>query len=168
VRDISIIRHVNGAWSEPRTIAPDGWQIQGCPVNGPAVAAAGARVAVAWFTAPDGKARVSVAFSTDAGATFGTPVRVDDGHPQGRVDVALRADGTAFVSWLEQTEKTGARVRVRRFAPDGSPGEAATVADASAARSSGFPRMVESGGDVVIAWTDSSDPARVRTAVVVP
>ncbi|MET0553230.1 MAG: sialidase family protein [Vicinamibacteria bacterium] len=168
VRDIAVVRYANGAWSEPRTIAPDGWRIQGCPVNGPAVAAAGSKVAVAWFTAPHGQARVSVAFSADAGATFGAPIRVDDGRPLGRVDVALRADGTAFVSWLEQAASAGARVRVRRIAPDGAPGDAVTVADASALRSSGFPRMAASGGDVVVAWTDASEPSRVRTTAIVP
>jgi hypothetical protein len=93
---------------------------------------------------------------------------VDDGRPLGRVDVVVRADGAALVSWLEQAEKGGALLRVRRIAPDDAPGDAVTVADASAARSSGFPRMVESGGDVVVAWKDPSEPARVRTAVVVP
>ena len=46
----------------PRTLAADGWEINGCPVNGPAVAADGAKVAVAWFTAagdrPHGEGRV--------------------------------------------------------------------------------------------------------------
>ena len=31
----------------------DGWKIAACPVNGPAVAANGKRVALAWFTAPN-------------------------------------------------------------------------------------------------------------------
>jgi hypothetical protein len=168
VRDISVVRYANGAWSEPRTLAHDRWQIKGCPVNGPAVAASGARVAVAWFTAPAENARVNVAFSSDSGAAWSAPLRVDEGRPLGRVDVVLRADGGALVSWMEQAERGGALLRVRRIAPDGAPGDAVTVADASAARSSGFPRMVESGGDVVVAWRDSSEPARVRTAVIVP
>ena len=66
-----------------------------CPVNG-AVAAAGERVAVAWFTGADKTPRVKLAFSNDAGETFGQPVAVDDGNPTGRVDVLLLvADGRA-------------------------------------------------------------------------
>ena len=43
VRDMSVVRFAGGRWSAPRTLAADGWEINGCPVNGPAVAADGAR-----------------------------------------------------------------------------------------------------------------------------
>ena len=37
IRDIAISRYdlETGSWSEPRIVAEDGWQINGCPVNGP-------------------------------------------------------------------------------------------------------------------------------------
>jgi hypothetical protein len=165
VRDMSVVRFADGRWSEPRAIAHDGWEINGCPVNGPAIAAAGARVVAAWFSAPSEKPRVAVAFSADAGATFGAPVTVDEGKPLGRVDVVVLEDGAALVSWLEQSEK-GARLRVRRVAPEGTRGEPLTVAESSAARSSGFPRLALSGGEVIIAWRDGSEPPKVRTAVI--
>ena len=167
VRDISVVRFVGERWTEPRTLFPDGWEINGCPVNGPAVAASGSEVAVAWFTAAGGASRVKVAFSSDSGATFGDPIVVDDGRPLGRVDVVLPKGEPALASWLEQTD-TGAALRVRRVAPDGRRGAAVTVADSSAARSSGFPRMVESAGEVVVAWRDSGKAASVRTAVLGP
>jgi len=51
VRDISIVRlGRDGRWSAPAAVHADGWRIEGCPVNGPSVAASGRRVAVAWFT----------------------------------------------------------------------------------------------------------------------
>jgi hypothetical protein len=165
VRDISVARYAGGAWSRPASLARDGWKIDGCPVNGPAIAASGADAAAAWFTAAHDEPRVKLAFSRDAGATFGAPVVVDDGRPLGRVDVVL-VDGGAIVSWLEQVAG-GAALRVRRVAADGAHRDSFTVADSSAARSSGFPRMVESGGEVTIAWRDPSDPARVRTKVLV-
>jgi hypothetical protein len=165
VRDMSVVRFADGRWSEPRALAHDGWEINGCPVNGPAIAAAGTRVAAAWFSAPKEMPRVTVAFSADAGATFGDPVTVDEGKPLGRVDVVVLEDGAALVSWLEQSDK-GARLRVRRVAPDGTRGEPLTVAESSAARSSGFPRMVLSGGEVILAWRDGAEPAKVRTAVI--
>jgi hypothetical protein len=165
VRDVSVVRFADGRWSEPWPVARDGWEINGCPVNGPAIAAAAAKVAVAWFTAANQKSRVNVAFSTDAGATFGAAIAVDDGRPLGRVDVVLLGDGAVLVSWLEQAEK-GTELRVRRIAPAGARGEALTVADSSAARSSGFPRMVESDGEVVLAWRDAAEPPKVRTAVL--
>src|SRR5687768_4809384 len=49
VRDIYIVRQVNGSWTSPQPVYADNWQINGCPVNGPSVAADGSRVAVAWL-----------------------------------------------------------------------------------------------------------------------
>jgi hypothetical protein len=51
-------------------------------------------------------------------------------------------------------------------ARDGSASHALTVADSDAARSSGFPRTVRSGREVTIAWRDSAQPPRVRTAAI--
>lgn len=146
-------------------LGPDGWEINGCPVNGPAVAEAEGRVAVAWFAAPREQSRVQVAFSDGGGTAFGPPFRVDDGRPLGRVDVALLPGGDALVSWLEQ-KRPGAELRVRRVSRAGSRGQARVVAGATAARSSGFPRMERTGSEVVFAWRDAGEPPRVRTAVM--
>jgi len=164
IRDIYAVRLVNGAWTEPRPVHDDRWKIPACPVNGPSVSARGERVAVAWFTGAQDTARVLLAFSDNAGATFGPPVRVDDGNPAGRVDVELLDDGGALVSWLERTGEEDAEVRVRRVSRDGRAGAAATVAASKGARASGFPRMSRSGDRVVFAWTLPGDPGAVRTA----
>ena len=165
VRDISIVRQVKGRWTEPRTLHADGWEINGCPVNGPSIAADGRRVAVAWFTAAKDAPRVKVIFSHDAGESFGQPVQVDDGSPVGRVDVEILADGSALVTWLERTA-AGGEIKVRRVRPDGTHDEATTLSASSVARASGFPRMVRSGNEVVFAWTQAGTPSRVRTALV--
>ena len=141
IRDISIVRLRKGRWTEPRTLHADNWKIEGCPVNGPSVAASSRRVAVAWFTAADDAPRVNLAFSNDAGATFGNAIRVDDGSPLGRVEVVLLKDGAALVVWLERTEK-GAEIRARRIRADGSRDQAIVVAESAAARASGFPQVV--------------------------
>lgn len=164
IRDIYAVRRVNGQWTEPRPVHEDGWVISACPVNGPAVAADGRRVVVAWFTgAPS--ARVQVAFSDDAGATFGPPVRVDDGEAQGRVDVVLLEDGTALASWLERAAGGGqAEIRLRRVSPSGA-GAVLRLADTSPERASGFPRMLKRGDELLFAWTQAGDPSQVRTAI---
>ena len=163
VRDIFYVRWRGGAWSEPRPVHVDGWQISGCPVNGPSAAADGRRVAVAWYTEGGGSARVQAAFSGDAGETFGPPVRVDDGDAVGRVDVLLLPDGSALVCWLSGTAEKGA-IKVRRVRPDGGVDPVAVVAETDIARSSGFPRMARLGGEVHFAWTQFGKPPRVRTA----
>ena len=163
VRDIATVRLEDGAWTSAEGVHADGWTIAGCPVNGPALDAEGRRVALAWFTGADSRPRVQVAFSSDAGASFGEPVVVSEGQPLGRTDVVLLNDGGALVSWLALTD-TGADVRLRRIRPDGALEPALTVAETSPARASGFPRMVRSGRRLFFAWTDPGEPSRIRTA----
>jgi hypothetical protein len=165
VRDISLLRYRDGRWSGPEPFSNDGWKIDGCPVNGPALAASGGDVALAWFAAPGGAGHVRVALSRDAGDSFGAPRVVDDGDPLGRVDVEVLSGGGAVVSWLE-TVSGGAEVRLRLVAADGSAGPSFGVAATTAARSGGFPRLARSGHQAIVAWTDSGTPSRVRTAVV--
>jgi hypothetical protein len=165
IRDLVLSRRESSGWTAPRAIHDDGWHVEYCPVNGPAVAADGEHVVAAWFTAPNDSPLVRLAFSEDAGDTFGPPVRIDDGTPVGRVDVALLDDGSAVVTWLERLGTEGAEVRVRRVTTDGRIGEARVVAGSSAARSSGFPRMARSGGTLLFAWTQPGDSARVRAAI---
>ena len=166
IRDISIARYSAGKWSQPETVSKDGWEFDGCPINGPAVAANGKNVAVAWFTAPDDdKPQVYVAMSTDSGKTFPKKVRIDEGKPLGRVDVVSLASGAAVVSWVERTAQ-GSQVRAREIAANGTPASPMNVSGTTGVGSGAFPRMVRSGNDIVVAWTDTSKPQQVRTAVV--
>ncbi len=165
IRDISIVRYANGRWSQPQALTNDGWEIDGCPINGPAVSANGRNVAVAWFTAPDDKSQVYVLMSADSGKTFGKKIRIDDGNPIGRVDVVSRSSGAAVVSWVERTSQ-GAQVRVREVAANGTAAAPMNVSGTAGLGSGVFPRMVRSGDDIVVAWTDASKPAQIRTMVV--
>ena len=164
IRDIYVTRRVAGKWTEGRAVHDDRWKIAACPVNGPALAANGADVALAWFTAAGDTARVQVAFSTNAGASFSKPVRIDGGNPAGRVDVVLLPDRSALVSWIERTSGDTAAVRVRRVQSSGQVGAPMTVATSSAARTSGFPKMVLSGTTALFAWTESGKPSAIRVA----
>lgn len=154
VRDISLVAREKGRWSRPRALSSDAWSINGCPVNGPALAAKGSLVAAVWFTAAGDKPRVKFSFSKDGGRTFGAPTTLDSGEPSGRVDVVLLDDGAAVASWLED----GAAV-ARRITPGGE----ASAPFAIAPKASGFPRLAAWNGRVVAAWTDASGPKpRVR------
>ena len=161
IRDISIVRLHDGKWSKPGPVFKDNWQINGCPVNGPSVAAAGRRVAVAWYTGVNDKPRVKLSFSDNSGVSFGEPVIIDDGNPAGRVETLLLSDGSALVCWLEKVPG-GGEVRVRRVMPDGQSNPSIIVSTTGAARSNGFPQMARSGNVIVFAWTGS----RVFTAAM--
>ncbi|MBC7909286.1 MAG: exo-alpha-sialidase [Pyrinomonadaceae bacterium] len=164
VRDIYVVRQENGKWSVPQPVHADGWEMTACPVNGPSIAADGQRVAVAWYTEANDQPRVKMAFSNDAGKSFGNPVQVDDGDPVGRVDVLLLVDGSALVVWMSGTAEKGA-TKVRRVRSDGTLDAISTVTETNIARSSGFPRIARLGNEVLFAWTQFGKPSRVSTAI---
>jgi len=157
IRNMRLVRFDGESWSEPSLLHDDGWKIEGCPVNGPALAAQGDRVAAAWYTAPEGNPRVKVAVSDDGGQQFSGPVVVAEDTPTGRVDVVLLEDGTAVVSWLGKSDD-GAALRVRPVQADGATRSPATMAKlASASRGVGMPRLVRSGRHLYASWTSPGD-----------
>jgi len=164
----------------PAPLSRDGWTIAGCPVNGPALAASDARVVVAWFTGAKDAKRVYAALSSDAGATFGDPIRLDLGDPAGRVDVEWLADDRALVTWIEDGPGEGsevgegpasggaARIMARIIDAGGTASAAFVLATTTGARASGFPRLAPACGGLLMAWTDPADPPRVRLLRITP
>lgn len=148
VRDMSIVRFVNGTWTSPKTLYNDNWKINGCPVNGPRAASIENTLVVAWFAAPNEASQVNVIFSEDAGEHFLKPIKVDLGNPNGRVDVDLINEQTAIVSWLED-----ASIYARTVSKDGKLGKVVTISDTSEKRSSGFPQLEIFKDRVFVAWT---------------
>ena len=165
-RDIYVRRFVSGAWTDTKPLHPDGWIIDACPVNGPAISASGDQVAAVWFTGARDTAKVQLLFSRDAGETFGQPVRIDGGMPSGRVDVELLDGGDALVTWIERMGKDSAEVRARIVRPDGTAEPALTVSPLSGGRASGFPRMVRRRDGIVLAWTVPGATSEVRLAAL--
>lgn len=168
-RDPWIAVRRDGAWTT-HAIHADGWKISGCPVNGPAIDALGNDVVVAWFTYAEQMARVRIAFSHDAGSTFSAPTDVDVPRgtraPIGRVDVVRDGDG-AIVSWLASDREAG-EVLARRVGSDGRLGTELVLARVAASRDSGFPKLAAlPDDDLLVTWTDASEPVRVR-AIRVP
>ncbi len=152
IRDMSIVRLLDGQWTEPKTIHSDNWKIAGCPVNGPRVVAEGNNLAVAWFSAASDTSHVNVIFSTDGGATFSKPIRVDEGNAIGRVDIVMIDNRSVMVSWMEGSMIKAAKVNV-----DGTKEPSMIIASSSESRSSGFPQMTKSGNQLIFAWTDDKE-----------
>ena len=167
IRDIYIVRKVNGTWQDPQPVFQDNWLINGCPVNGPAIDARENRVVVAWYAMPEGERQVKVAFSEDAGASFGSPIRIDSGNPEGRVDVIMLEDGRTLVSWLENKEEGEAAIQMTIIDRNMEKSETISLASSSTSRSSGFPRIVQVGDDIILAWTGvDGKKTKVKTAKI--
>ncbi len=161
IRDISIVRMVNNKWTNPKTIFDDGWKIDGCPVNGPRIAAVSNNLAIAWFSSPDQNAQVKIIFSDDGGATFKNPVRIDEGRGLGRVDILMLNEITALVTWME-----GALIKAVKVHNDGTKEPSLIIASTSEARSAGFPQMTASGNKIIFAWTDDKLKT-IKTSILI-
>ena len=152
IRDMSIVRLVNGKWTEPKIIFPDQWKIAGCPVNGPSADAIGNSLAIAWFSMPDKNGQVNLLFSENGGETFSKPIRIDEGKPIGRVDVLMLNENSAMVSWME-----GADIKAVRVNKNGTKETSMIIASSTESRSGGFPQMTRAGNKLIFAWTDSKE-----------
>jgi hypothetical protein len=164
VRDIYVSRFDGVQWTQPAAAHADNWRIEACPINGPALTARGRDVALAWFTVKQDQGQAYVAFSRDAGRSFGTPVRIDDGGSLGRVDVEFLPDGSAVATWLEVVGGRG-EFRTRRVTRAGEKSTPVSMAGLAANRNSGYPRVASSGEEVIFAWSETVNGlTHVRTA----
>lgn len=164
IRDHYIVRRTEEGWSEPELLHADNWRIGGCPVNGPAMVADGKRVAVAWFTMPEGVPQVRVAISDDAGKSFRLIDTLGEGTAQGRVDLAVSGHGFVL-SWIDQVDRSGV-LELSGFDWGGRRLWETRIEGLDAGRASGFPRLgVQPGCRPVVAWTGRHNGKR-RVRVV--
>ncbi|HUQ88651.1 MAG TPA: sialidase family protein [Vicinamibacterales bacterium] len=138
-----------------KTFAPlmrvnqDGWSIQGCPDDGPAMAVdAKGTVHLVWPTVKDEQGVILYATSQNGGA-FSTPVRVrtlggpKPSHPQIVIDNA----GRVFVGWDEVRDG----VRRAAIAPLNGSGAPEILGDTTS-----YPVMAATEAGVVAVWTSGA------------
>lgn len=172
VRDVSWIQIKQDEISSTGLVHEDGWVQEGCPVNGPSIASFGKNCGVAWYTGvtsvlgkPSPEGAVLLRVLNTPVDDHAEPIRIDDGRPIGRVDLAALDDGSFMACWLEQLGE-GADVRVRRWrwiTPDPADGSGRhriwsshSIGKTSPGRKSGYPRIISSGsGAAVVAWTET-------------
>lgn len=165
IRDIYVTRYVDGRWQAGVSLHGDNWQIAGCPVNGPAIAARGSAVAVAWFSVPGQAPAVRLRFSDDSAATFAPALTLATGGALGHVDTVLLEDGSAVVSWLQADAQGRGNLMLRRATPQGELGPLVPLASGAPARS--VPQMAIAGDDLVLVWTQiEGDGKRIASARV--
>ena len=158
VRDIAVLRFEAGKWGAPKPVHADGWKIEACPVNGPAIAARGNAAVVAWYSEAGGTPALRIARSGNAGDAFAAPVVVDKGAAVlGRVDVAVD-DKQVWVAWLRE-DAQGQTLLLARYAPDLSRElQRIEVAKLQGrGHASGSPKLAVNASGAWLAWTDSID-----------
>ncbi|MEO1202563.1 MAG: exo-alpha-sialidase [Pseudomonadota bacterium] len=166
IRDIYLSRHVGGRWQAGERFSSDDWTIAACPVNGPAIAASGEFVVVAWFTAANDHPRVQARISTDGGKRFGERIIVAGNEVLGHVDVVALSDQAVAISWLESGKRGTDNVQVRSLTAGGELGPRQTVGRTALSRV--VPQMALVGDELLLAWSDDFDGDQRTSSVRVP
>jgi hypothetical protein len=106
-RHVAVASSADGGetFDAPAVVSDDRWELRGCPVSGPALAAGeGGRLTVLWFTAGDaGVAGLYSAESGDGGRTFAPRRAVSEGGVRGTPQLLSDARG-AFAVFEGESE----------------------------------------------------------------
>ena len=152
IRDIYVTRNINDEWETPVPVYNDGWEIYGCPVNGPKVVSNSNNLAVSWFTVSDGKPSVNLSFSESYGSSFRNPIKINDYTAIGRVDVAFLNDSEVMVSYME-VDDVGTYLRLKKVSIDGKVSEPITISKIDSGRNTGVPQLEILDNEISIVWT---------------
>ena len=178
VRDISFVEVPPGGEApHSRVLHADGWNQEGCPVNGPSLAIrsgdgpeARSELGAVWYTEAEGRPRVLFSRAKEDLSRFSPPSVLDGGNPVGRVDLAPHPVSGWIAVWLERGDDSG-EIRIRSIDADGKPGDNLLVARTSPERGAGFPRLEAVGERVIVTWTETRSteggrayPVGVRSA----
>jgi hypothetical protein len=152
-------------------ISKDGWAIEGCPDDGPAIAvdSTGA-VHVVWPSLIDGTEPQGALFyaSTRDGQRFTPRLRVPTlgglkpAHPQ----IAVDARGRIFIAWDENIDgRAIAALRELKVQPSGSAafGAIETLSPDDRAM---YPVLAATDRGLVAVWTTGGDPSRVHARII--
>lgn len=150
IRDIYFTRGIGNDWTIPKPIYEDGWEISGCPVNGPRVDARGNNVAITWYSGADQK--VKTIYSTDNGDSFSEPLVVNDKETLGRLDICFISEDEYVVSYLE-SQNENANVLLKKFRMGSVASESYEIGETSSARASGFPRLAADKRHLYVSYT---------------
>jgi hypothetical protein len=163
LRDIAVARSGDGGrtFSDPVRLSQDGWVLDGCPDDGPALALDAARVLhVAWPTQVSEKAGKGIfySYSTDGGRTFAPRLRLDESGGAAHPQIAA-GDGRAYVVWDEAAAGGPRTIRMRSIAAPKStggtatPGPATTLTTGAAAT---YPAVAATPDGAVVTWAETT------------
>jgi hypothetical protein len=164
LRDIAVARSTDGGrtFSSPARVSEDGWAIDGCPDDGPAIGVDARGVLhVVWPTVdPAGGGKgIFYAYSLDGGRSFAPRVRLDEG-PGGAAHPQLALLGGRVVAVWDEGSGGARRVSLREIASDAQAGawspRLMSTTILSADRSATYAAVAAAGSAAVVAWTEDA------------
>jgi len=156
IRDISVARRSSMRWGPPQRIHDDGWKIEGCPVNGPAIAVGSRNGLVFWPTLVNDQMTLRYVVAESPEALANGP-RMNElklpAVPSGRVDTVAWHDGF-LLTWISRARDRPA-VEVAVLDANGQIELGPPIAEpALRGRSTGFPRAASDGKRGLVVWPE--------------
>jgi hypothetical protein len=157
-RDIAFTMSRDGgrSFGQPVRVSEDGWQIEGCPENGPSLAVEGQRIHVVWPTLVSEGGRETLKLfhaSTSDGQTFTSreplPTIGAAYHPQ----LVAAPDGTLYAAWDESETGMPTRVRLARGVPGTNGSLKFEPLDLGADANGSAPALATASNQLIVAWT---------------
>ena len=155
-RDIAFTSSRDGGqnFGEPVRVHEDGWQIDGCPENGPTLAIDGdQRAHLIWPTLVRDSGRSTLALfhmSTRDGRTFSARAPLPVAGPAYHPRIVTTASGSLVAAWDEVVDGKR-RIRVARGKPDAQ-GRVSFQIIESATVQGQYPALAATSSGVIIAW----------------
>jgi hypothetical protein len=111
IRDMALTSYHNGRWTKPSIIHHDGWNIKGCPVQGPAIAASGDAHVTTWFTAAHDSPAVNMAAQLASGNSVFK--QLQGKTASGFVDSVALDNQRVAMLWLAQASHQSQNLNVQ-------------------------------------------------------
>jgi len=158
IRDIAISAYSTTGWTSPVRVHDDQWEIEGCPVNGPAIAVNGRFGMVFWPTVVDEKITLRYVLTDSPSALMSKPrMRQLDlpNLPSGRVDVVAWRQGF-LLTWISRARDRPA-VETAFVSTTGEVRYSGPLAEpALRGRATGFPRVASDGNRGLVVWPEAN------------
>jgi hypothetical protein len=102
IRDLGMLKIIDGNSSEAWRVTYDNWKIEGCPTHGPALSISNnGRYHMTWFTQGSQRTGLFYSWSDDQGKSFSTPMAIGDlDKLAGHADV-LALDQKVALVWKQ-------------------------------------------------------------------
>lgn len=153
-------------WSAPKAIHNDNWKISGCPVNGPVMDANENLVVASWYTEASGNAEIYLAKYNSSSSLFDEPVLVSNNEVLGRSDLLITNDNQIVIVWLHKIKDNKSQISAKIYNSDLDVVQELMLGITSAARSSGFPKIVELDGALLLSYTITEPSIKLITKKV--
>ncbi|HEX8150072.1 MAG TPA: sialidase family protein [Pyrinomonadaceae bacterium] len=154
-RHIAVASSTDGGqtFSPASVVSDDRWELQGCPVSGPALAAgAGGSLRVLWYTAGEaGRPGLYWSESLDGGRTF-SPRRVLAETAARGTPALLKGEGGGLTAVWEGVDGAAPAAMRARLDGDDSASTAAAVAAVGE-----LPAAAEAAGELFVAYVTKGD-----------